>query len=88
MTTVYWIILVTLWLASVAYTVYLGIKEKIEDNLPYTVGNAIVDVFFGSFGAGLVEIILWLGDKILIGIGFILFYIAKLLSPFLNKRIL
>lgn len=83
-----WIILAITWLISVASTVYLGIKEKIENNLPYTVGNAIVDVFFGSFGVGLVEIILWIGNKILIGIGFIFFYIAKLVSPFLNKRIL
>lgn len=88
MTTLSWIILIIVWLASVVYTFYIGIKEKKKYNLPYTVGNAIVDFFFGSLGAGLVEIILWLGDKILIVIGFIFFYIAKLLSPFLNKRIL
>lgn len=89
MSVLLWIILVITWLASVVYTFYIGIKEKKGDNLPYTIRNAVADFFFGSLGAGLIEIIFWCGEKAFrVGIGFVVCYILKLASPILNKRIL
>lgn len=52
MTVLLWIILIIAWLASVVCIFYIDIKEKKKDNLPYTVGNAIADFFFGSLGVG------------------------------------
>ena len=88
MTVLLWIILVITWLASVVTVYWLDIVEYKEHNRPYTVGRAIVDLLVGSVGCGLLVIMMWCTEKILIGIGFIFYYIAKLVSPILNKRIL
>ena len=88
MTVLLWVILVITWLASVVTVYWLDIVEYKENNRPYTVGRAIVDLLVGSVGCGLLVIMMWCTEKILIGIGFIFYYIAKLVSPILNKRIL
>lgn len=88
MTTLGWIILVVAWLISVETVYWIDIVSYKKDNQPYTVGRAIVDLLVGSCGCGLLIIMMWCAEKILIGIGFIFYYIAKLVSPILNKRIL
>ena len=88
MTTLDWIILVIVWLISVIIIYWTDIVAYTERNRPYTIGRAIVDFLVGSIGCGLLVIMMWCTEKILLGIGLIFYYIAKLVSPILNKRIL
>lgn len=88
MTTLGWIILAIVWLTSVVAIYWVDIVSYKKDNKPYTVGRAIVDLLVGSVGCGLLLIMMWCTEKILLGIGLIFFYIAKLVSPILKKRIL
>lgn len=88
MTTLGWIILVVAWLISVVTVYWVDIVSYKEHNQPYTVGRAIVDLLIGSIGCGLLIIMMWCTEKILIIIGLIFYCIAKLVSPILNKRIL
>jgi len=88
MTTLVWIILSVVWLISVITVYWIDIVSYKEDNRPYTVGRAIVDLLVGSCGCGLLLIMMRWTEKILIIIGLIFLYISELVSPILNKRIL
>ena len=87
MTTLGWIILAIVWLTSVVAICLVDIVSYKFNNQPYTVGRAIVDLLVGSIGCGWL-LMMWCAEKILLVIGLIFFYIAKLVSPILNKRIL
>lgn len=88
MTTLGWIILAVVWLISVVTVYWVDIVSYKKDNQPYTVGRAIVDLLVGSVGCGLLLIMMWCTEMILIILGLIFCCIAKLVSPILKKRIL